>query len=615
LQAMDHSAAFTGAVTIGGVSVTSVSQIQCAVCHHSPGNVWSDGVFHANIGAAVPADCNVCHYPLMADGTRSDLTSSTSYEMKHQSAQLTTQNCQTCHTAALARGATTPAAATLFQSGALHPSVAAQPGACVDCHSVSEPAANASTRSGFAYTFATGGTASNGPQYMNHGSPDVVGKDCVVCHASDARTSGSAWSNSDQFHTAVGNPSGCQACHGLTNGGGSVAGTNNNLPSGITNSTMVTSAASDATTGVPAGTHDQIIHTDVNVTGHDCNFCHTQRGVSSQGSGWAQAAFHSNFSSSNALLINGTTGRCSNCHLNVKPGAGFATDHSAFTSVSGSQDCGSCHTWPGTGTVSAPNWLGAAGGAPQYINVGGFSIPQPPATAGTPLEPNIASLPHPTGGQACTACHTSSAGGQPAIGYDHASALINSDCSACHEAGSTHLGTLFNGATTESSAAGDSRPFTLASVSACEGCVGGPGTGRSVAYAYHFYPVDCHECHKVPRTGNGAVTTGPAYIGNGTPSSSTCQLSGATCPSTGVACSATAPCPSGQSCRNGTCQVNCPSGQSCRNGGVCQVDCPSGLFCVNAVCDYPSAWWFPHTQRNMTNPSTCLMCHPNGVPN
>ena len=28
-----------------------------------------------------------------------------------------------------------------------------------------------------------------------------------------------------------------------------------------------------------------------------------------------------------------------------------------------------------------------------------------------------------------------------------------------------------------------------------------------------------------------------------------------------------------------------------------------------------SAWAFPHNQRLMTNPTTCTMCHTNGIPN
>jgi hypothetical protein len=286
---------------------------------------------------------------------------------------------------------------------------------------------------------------------------------------------------------------------------------------------------------VAAGTHDQIVHTDVNVSGRDCNFCHAQAGISTaagvQGQEWAQASFHAKFTSANPLVMNGTTGRCSNCHMNVKPGATFTTfNHATFTATSGTPDCSSCHSWPGTGTAQSPNWLGAAA-MPAYISVGGFTIPQPPATAAK-LQTGISNLPHPAvaAGVACTTCHATATGGKPAKGYDHLSALINKNCGSCHEAGTNLVTTLWNGATAQSAGAGDSRPYTLASVLAWG--------KRNVSYPNHFHPVDCNQCHNVPAS-NGFVTTGPAYA---------------------------------------------------------------------------AAWKFPHTQSKMTNPSTCVMCHTNGIP-
>jgi len=53
------------------------------------------------VAPAVPQDCTVCHYPLMADRAKADATSGVSYTMRHQSAQLGFQNCQVCHLSAL----------------------------------------------------------------------------------------------------------------------------------------------------------------------------------------------------------------------------------------------------------------------------------------------------------------------------------------------------------------------------------------------------------------------------------------------------------------------------------------------------------------------------------
>ena len=407
LQPMDHQAA---------LSTGSVAQMDCATCHAHPGTTWVDGAFHANIGTAQPQDCTVCHYPVMADAAKADLTSGVSFTMRHKSGQLTFQNCETCHGA---KPAVTPIAAARWNTGAFHASVGAQPLACNECHSVSEPAAGASTQSGVRYNLPLGGTATNAAQWMNHGSPSVVGKDCAACHTADAATPSSAWkSPSDFFHGSVQNPAGCQECHGLTNGGGAGAGTNNNLPLGLTNSSTVTSAASDNTTGIPAGTLDQITHEDLNVSSHDCTFCHTQKGVSTaagvQGKEWAQASFHASFNAGKPLVMNGTTGRCSDCHLNVKPTAGFPLfDHSGFTSAPGSQDCSSCHIWPGTGTASAPNWLGASA-APLTVTLPGWS-------SGSVITSETVTFSHPapTSYTSCAQCHLAGSDNKTIIDFNH----------------------------------------------------------------------------------------------------------------------------------------------------------------------------------------------------
>lgn len=552
LQPMDHQAMFAAPVTIQGTLVDGAAAMECATCHQSPGATWADGRFHANIAGARPQDCTVCHYPLMADPAAADLASGASFGMRHRSSQLFFQNCQVCHGGALARG--TVVASTSWQGGALHPSLSSQPAACIDCHAVSEPAPGTPTQSSFVYALAAGGTASNGGQWMNHGVSALAGKDCVVCHAADAKVRGSAWSQSDLLHGKLADPGSCQGCHGLTNGGGAIPGTKNNMPAGLTNSVMVSTAASDPRTGVAPGTLDQISHADVNVTGRDCNACHRQTGISGipgiAGKEWAQAAFHASFSPGMPLTIDGVTGRCSNCHLNVRPAGVFGgVDHGALTSAPGSQDCASCHSFPGTGTAGNPNWLGASA-APQFIAVGGFTIPQPPEK--TPrTQPGINNLPHPSvsAGTSCTTCHTSPGGGKQAIGYDHASG-INTNCAACHEAGSNLVGTPFNNAVNEPAGAGDTRAFTLASL-----YIDFSGNSRFLPYDGnhpHFYPVDCNECHLAP-PGIALATTGNAYL----------QIGSAGHRSSG-------------------------------------------------------AWFFPHdhlTPGKMSNPSTCLLCHLNGIPN
>jgi hypothetical protein len=257
-------------------------------------------------------------------------------------------------------------------------------------------------------------------------------------------------------------------------------------------------------------------HADLNATSHDCNFCHTQVGTSTtaaiMGKEWAQARFHAAFTAASPLISNGTSARCSNCHINEKPGPTFSFDHSGFTAATTTDDCSKCHTYPGLamGANTTPNWLGASG-VPSTISVGGFVIPTSPngpATAPNTIQTGIANLPHPpTTGIMCTVCHTQASGGRHAFGYPHGSTtLINNNCNSCHESGSDLVGTPWNGATTTATGAGDTRPFTLTSV-----VPSFKGNTRSCAYPKHFYPVDCKECHTKPATGNAPVTTGTAF--------------------------------------------------------------------------------------------------------
>jgi Cytochrome c7 and related cytochrome c len=489
LQPLDHAAAFTAAVVINGVSPTSTLGIDCGVCHKNPGGSFSSAgssplspVFHANIGGAQPASCVTCHYQLMADTAHADIASATKAKMTHLSSQVPTQECQTCHTGALAKGNTTSPASTLWSGGAFHAKVPSQPGACIECHSGALPAA--ATQGNVSYTFAQGGTASNGRQWMNHSAPSAVGKECAICHLADAAASAAAngWNKSDKLHAALPSPAACQGCHGLTNGNGTVPGTGNNLPSGPTDSPTLTTA--DATTGVAANTHAQLSHADANVSGKDCLLCHSPPAASTPaGKEWAQASFHSHFTS-----LDTASGRCSNCHINEKPSAAtFSPSHAGFTATAGTQDCSSCHTYPGTGTAAAPNWLGATGAAPATFSAGGYTIPAPPAASAT-TQTTVNNVKHPAN-TSCTSCHTGGVGGLGAIGYDHSSTAAS--CNVCHEAGSNLLSPAWNKATSQSAGLGDTRPFTLTATSPWwQGCTWTGGT--------HFYGADCSVCHTAP---------------------------------------------------------------------------------------------------------------------
>ena len=70
---MDHKAVLATPIMVGAATVARVSDLDCSFCHHSPGDTWSDGVFHAGLpSTAVVSDCNACHYPLITDSEASD---------------------------------------------------------------------------------------------------------------------------------------------------------------------------------------------------------------------------------------------------------------------------------------------------------------------------------------------------------------------------------------------------------------------------------------------------------------------------------------------------------------------------------------------------------------
>lgn len=438
LLPMDHGAAFTGG------SVANVAAMDCSACHRTPGlgpTRWSDGKFHPNLpSGASPAECVSCHYPLITTPAADVTAADAGFVMKHRSTLVTTQACATCHSTALMRSTNLPSATTLWRTGAYHSTLTAttQPATCLECHSVTDP--TSATQGTTAYTLPQGGSATNSFQWMNHTHTTVTGRDCSVCHLADAKVTGSAWSKASVYHrppTIV--PTTCAPCHGITNGRGTVVGTNNNMPAGlIDTATTTTSSASP-------GVKDQIAHTDLNATRVDCNFCHTQVGASTAAGvanvEWTKAVFHRSFTTANPLQVNGTTARCSNCHMNVRPGPAYTQQaHAAFTATS-AQDCAACHSWPGTSTTT-PNWLGATGAHAATGSTATSTLDcntchgQNGNSTKHLLVPAAQHYGGITNGNKCTSCHINYAGFKGTIAnlkYGHTNAAANATyCVSCH---------------------------------------------------------------------------------------------------------------------------------------------------------------------------------------
>lgn len=516
LQPMDHDARFAAPVDVGGTMVSRASELDCSVCHQSPGGTWSDGQLHSKLPTAQLEDCTVCHYPLMANGAVAD------GRMKHRSAQVTFQQCNRCHAGAITN-TSGPLTAAKWAPGVLHANLS--PTTCVDCHAGTAPTTPMQSAASY----------KGDRQWMNHGLAVVTARDCAFCHASDV---GMSWSRSTRFHRTGITATSCRGCHGPANGG-----TSHNMPTGLIDTTTITSAS--ATTG-RAGVAVQMSHSDVNVSTRDCNVCHTQIGIAAPGSAiagqeWAQASFHPHFTGGVALV-----GRCSNCHLNLKPVATFAVDHSGFTATSAT-DCSGCHS-------SGASWrLTGSSSTPASLSLGGFSIAQPPAANATTTQAGLNGVPHPAVGAplTCTSCHAQSTGGRSAFGYDHALAPANG-CSSCHEAGSDLVGTPWTlnapgatqvaaqcgrGSGTVADRGGDTRPVGIATL-ACSSNAASQMCGGQNCALNHFYPADCGECHAKPSAVPATVQTGASYVANwrfqhffGAPaqSSTCCKCHGGSC--------------------------------------------------------------------------------------
>jgi hypothetical protein len=455
LQPMDHSVVFPAAVTfVGGRSVTSIDQLDCSTCHARAGNAWNDGAFHTKVTAGTPTPCVDCHLLLMTKTASANLTykvTGGTYEvlMDHWAPSMPFQSCETCHEQSLAMADGAPASnlwgpitagVATATSAQFHAVAGTQPTACVSCHTVSTPAGL--TQSTEAYVFAQGGTTTNGGSWMSHAHTSVAGKDCVVCHTADADAS-PAWSRGPPaaaFHLNALSVTTCNGCHGAP-------GASNNLPSGLTDSTTRTTSS----VAMDPKPFDQLTHADRNVTSHECGFCHTQVGSSTvadvSGKEWAQASFHKSFTGTgtSALVVNGTTTRCSNCHLNVMPTAGQTFwDHAPYTSASGTTDCALCHNWPGTGTAAAPNWLGAVGGHGTSGSTATWQTLDCNSCHGldgsSTVHLSVAAASHfggITNGNNCITCHLDFSGFKGTalnLLYPHTNATANAEgCGTCHQ--------------------------------------------------------------------------------------------------------------------------------------------------------------------------------------
>jgi hypothetical protein len=199
---------------------------------------------------------------------------------------------------------------------------------CRDCHEATRP---------------TGIVGPTSLQPMNHevgfespttvaGAPvtGVKDMDCSTCH----HNPGGGFSDG-RFHgnTATAVLPDCVSCHYVTMADGDSA-------------------------DVTSGTAYRMKHTSLQLTFQTCTTCHATalaNAATIAAESWKPGRYH-------GVLATQPTA-CNDCHtVSLPPTDALSSpvfDHGALGRGTDRRDCGDCHTFPGTGTPTAPNWLGA----------------------------------------------------------------------------------------------------------------------------------------------------------------------------------------------------------------------------------------------------------------
>jgi hypothetical protein len=192
---------------------------------------------------------------------------------------------------------------------------------CKDCHAATQD---------------TGIVATSILQPMQHGiefavpttvagvsAKGVKDLDCSTCHSDPLGVfSGGV------FHTSIAAATlqDCVSCHYVT-------------------------MADEPTSDVQNGTAYLMRHTSAQMPFQTCTACHLSALANATtpdiaADSWKPGQYH-------AVLSMQPTA-CNDCHTVSAPAT-----HSTVTPIGGTPDCSDCHSFPGTGTATAPNWLGA----------------------------------------------------------------------------------------------------------------------------------------------------------------------------------------------------------------------------------------------------------------
>jgi len=487
----DGSSALAQSVT--HVTVPTVGDHDCLVCHHDPAyssfalttfnhqdaviangntpitcNSCHDGKSHDGViviskpSGHIPTadDCSLCHDntnngPGINGTSSSGFTSADPFVNTIHNAY--NSGCRTCHNGAFVSA---PYLATSYNQSSIsstHATAHSNGWDCNACHTT------------------TGGFAETNP--VNHQDPAIKAETCISCH--DGNTTGATPKNAGHPNTS----DDCQFCHQA--GGSFVAGFDHTtLDNGGTNQGLACA----------------ICHNGVNATGkgnvpagkkhipttRDCAACHT--GYPPTVPTFAGATFdHSGPEM--------TGKQCMDCHDNK-----YAIGKSSAHLVT-SADCGACHTTKGTFATNATggfNHTGVVNGCQAF----GCHAAGTVGVVDVLDNPN--SLPHipivsNSGEINCYGCHKN-AGGSFANATMNHSVVTFVACADCHD-GQHDGSNAAHIVTTKSSS------HMITSVTACDDCHKSTSSWSVNARAYNHatndYPGDhssrrisrCSQCH------------------------------------------------------------------------------------------------------------------------
>ncbi|MEQ1665981.1 MAG: hypothetical protein ABL927_11460, partial [Bdellovibrionales bacterium] len=242
-------------------------------------------------------------------------------------------------------------------------------------------------------------------------------------------------------------------------------------------------------------------HGHASVLAKDCSSCHTSPTASLRAINFKDGAYHSK--------ITAAPNSCKECHsAKILDQPIWKTkDHSTI----GASDCLACHSATGlNGTIAAPNWTGAVGGAPSTYTIASHVVTN--SFAGF-------TAPHTSTNTNCTACHGTSTNYKTITGFDHLMLPAGSNtCVSCHLGSAASVAAYIGSGSLIRIKGTDSRHHSLTNFSKGVSCVGchtatkGANTFNSTSSGVVFpsgaRQASCHNGGQrtmtVPTTPNGA---------------------------------------------------------------------------------------------------------------